>query len=279
MMGKKKKSTKTIVVAVALALCSVVGFVIFGGAFPLVPDKARGAKADTGNSRNGMDRFTAYNYGNNIYIHHFHKKGRTRLKDAHPGNVKAIAVSLDSKTMATAGGSNKIRLWDITPLGNWFFKSPTRIAELTGNTYDIKAMAFSKNGKQLVVVGEDGETVDVWDIDAQKLLAEERGLSAPTDSFLLKVDITPQGEVSDINISGADLVYRKESLSGVERQGMDAPYILRDTISGHKVNTFKKASTTSWSSNGRYLGYAQDSSVLIWKLCSGNVCKNRRTQS
>lgn len=270
---KKKKFRVALAVGLGLVVFTAVVFFVFGGPFPMTPDPTRGCRADTGKARKGMDRFFAYTHKKNVYIKHLHKKGRVRLKDAHKGSVKALAVSLDSKTMATAGGSNVIHLWDLGPLGNWVFRAPEKIAELTGNAYDVKAMAFSKDGKQLVVVGEDGETVDVWDVAGKQLLENQLGLSAPARSFLLTVSFDNQGRVKDVGMEKARLAYSKESLSGVERQGMDAPQILRDTLSGRKINTFEKARTETWSSGGRYRGYADGDQVLIWKLCPNNKCR------
>jgi hypothetical protein len=84
----------------------------------------------------------------------------------HDGGVLAVAFSADCRTMATGGGDEKVRLWDLTtgaPLG-----------VLDGHTGPINRLTFSLDNKTLVSKSLD-RTVILWDVAMKKEIYNLRG--------------------------------------------------------------------------------------------------------
>ena len=75
----------------------------------------------------------------------------------HTGTVNSVVFSPDGRTLATGGGDQSVRLWNITdpvrpnPLG----------APLTGQTDIVHSLAFSPNGR-ILAVGD--RTVRLWNV-------------------------------------------------------------------------------------------------------------------
>jgi WD40 repeat protein/tRNA A-37 threonylcarbamoyl transferase component Bud32 len=77
------------------------------------------------------------------------------LKRSHTGPILAVAFSVDSGTLATAGFDKSIKLWDVA--------SGEERASLEGHTGPVRAIAFSPDGKTLASGGDDG-AVRFWDV-------------------------------------------------------------------------------------------------------------------
>jgi len=91
-----------------------------------------------------------------------HWKSRT----THTDIVYAVAFSLDSKTLASAGQDNLIRFWNV--------ETGDLIRTLVGAAWDgIVSIAWSPDGKYLASGGmgaEDGGAVRIWDVENGKML-------------------------------------------------------------------------------------------------------------
>lgn len=75
--------------------------------------------------------------------------------------IVASTTSPTRKLVATSSTDNIVRIWD------WDSHSPEPFRELNGFRRDIKALAFSADGKYLAA-GSDDEQVKVWDIQSKK---------------------------------------------------------------------------------------------------------------
>ena len=88
-------------------------------------------------------------------------------EDWRPGHsppaALAVALSPDSKTLATSDGDAKVRLWD-TATG-------LQKGEVKGLKIDVAALALSPDGKTLAVAGDDG-TVLLCDLSPKRKQGE-----------------------------------------------------------------------------------------------------------
>ncbi len=81
----------------------------------------------------------------------------------HQLAVQAIAFAPDGRTLATAGGDNTVRFWELPA------RKPRQPAQLepfatvTGHSNSVNAVAFDPTGKMLASAGADG-LVRLWDI-------------------------------------------------------------------------------------------------------------------
>jgi dipeptidyl aminopeptidase/acylaminoacyl peptidase len=81
------------------------------------------------------------------------RMGTTRFR--HGALIQAIAFSPDGRTLASAGGSYPIRLWDKA--------TGRQIREFCGHELHVNAVAFSPNGKTLAS-GSSDKTGRLWDV-------------------------------------------------------------------------------------------------------------------
>ncbi|MGD1715369.1 caspase family protein, partial [Dapis sp. BLCC M172] len=94
------------------------------------------------------------------------RKGLTQLPDHlhtlnHQADVKAVALSSDGKTIATAGSDNTARLWDA--------KTGKELATLLHQDI-VWAVTFSSDGKTIATASSDN-TARLWDAKTGKELA------------------------------------------------------------------------------------------------------------
>lgn len=82
------------------------------------------------------------------------------LQTGHSSHVMSVAVSMDGRTLATAGGGAVIKLWDIA--------SGQLKGNLTGHFNGIYTLAFSPDGA-LLASGSGDQTVRLWDTGTGRL--------------------------------------------------------------------------------------------------------------
>jgi WD40 repeat protein/transcriptional regulator with XRE-family HTH domain len=73
----------------------------------------------------------------------------TRVIKAHKGLVYGIAPSPNGRVAATAGGDRSVRIWNV--------RSGARVGTITGYRDEVRAVTFSRDGKQIASAAHDGE--------------------------------------------------------------------------------------------------------------------------
>jgi WD40 repeat protein len=75
------------------------------------------------------------------------------------GQVYAVALAPDGRTMAIGGDGRTVVLWDLTDRHR-----PRRLGQpLTGHTNAVSAVVFAPDGHTLAAASDD-ETVILWDL-------------------------------------------------------------------------------------------------------------------
>ncbi|RMH72249.1 MAG: hypothetical protein D6680_19705 [Cyanobacteria bacterium J007] len=100
----------------------------------------------------------------------------------HAGSVESVAISPDSRTLASGGGyeDRTIKLWELS--GAELKQS------LAGHRASVRALAFTPDGTRLASGSED-RTLKIWDLATGKILHD---LSHPS-GWIQAIAISPDG--------------------------------------------------------------------------------------
>jgi WD40 repeat protein len=167
------------------------------------------------------------------------RMGSPRLR--HAGAVGPVVFSPDSKTLATGGWDNAIRLWD-TATGK-----QTRL--LLGHRSYLVALAFSPDGKRLASgSAHEPERLRLWDLSTGKQLWAFR----PPTRHVMAVAFAPDGRTVAL-ANDAGLVMLLDAESGKERFRLQQ---VRNTVCG-----------LAFSPDGHSLAVCPDyDPVQVWDL-------------
>ena len=166
--------------------------------------------------------------------------------------VNQVAFSPDGRQFVTGGGSYQepeLWVWDTT--------TGQRLQELEGHADEIKAVAFSADGRK-VVSGDDERVVKVWDVASGKATLSIT-LPEPKTEFsvvdgVTDVDFSPDGK----NIIATDLRTIRSWDSSTGQEGI--------TFAGHR----DQVRSVAFGPDGRTLASgSNDGTVRIWDTRTG----------
>ncbi|MEH1935978.1 MAG: serine/threonine-protein kinase [Nostoc sp.] len=106
----------------------------------------------------------------------------------HESSVLSVAISPDGKTIASSGGDNTIKLWNL--------ETGKQISSLKGHSQQVNVVAISPDGKTLVS-GSDDNTIKIWNLATRKLIRTLAGHSDSVHALAISAD-------SETLVSGSD---------------------------------------------------------------------------
>jgi WD40 repeat protein len=160
--------------------------------------------------------------------------------DAHAGEIDALAVSPDGRTVAAAGTDGKVRLWDVRT------RRVTRVLRETGT---VTALAFSRDGRT-IASGDSGSVIHLFDVRTGRSLNSLTAGNGRVNS----IAFSPNGRL-------------------VASGGDDGNVSLWDLVGGFPLPGLEGASSpvlgVAFSPDGRLLASASDDkTAIIWDVRS-----------
>ena len=212
--------------------------------------------------------YTTFSKGKYVRVRSFSERWTWTAKAE--GDISVLALSTNGRYLATVGRPNILQIWE-----KGFLTCKLRF-ELQGNIKTISAVSFSFDERYLVVLGDDDQKIDIYELERQDIIATEEFKSEQFDAFRLAINIDAREGSGRVEMSRAQFVSIREAVlpgRGIRK--------LRDNVSGEFVKSyndgwkanFEPAKSLSWNPEGRYSAYAEQDKVLIWKLCPSEACK------
>lgn len=166
------------------------------------------------------------------------------MQTGHSGSIKSVAFSVDSRWLASAGGDNIVKIWEVA--------TGREVRTLfTGDVWDV---AFSPDGRFLAS-GSMDNTVKLWEVGTGRLVRMMTGHSR----LVTTVAFSPDGRLLASG-SWDDTVKVWEVDSGC----------LVRTLAGHKDSVHAVAFTP----DGRSLASSSlDKTVKFWEVRTGRLLR------
>jgi WD40 repeat protein len=189
------------------------------------------------------------------------KTGKQLLElETHKGGrAWTVAFTSDGKRAVTGGGdifeansqSGSLQLWDL--------KSGKVIREFKGHTADVRRVAISPDGKQLLSASFDG-TMRLWDLSEGKELKKFDG----PGNFVEAVCFTPDGK-------RALCCYGPRNANAIVEPDASCHPRLWDLTTGNELKKYRghegPVLTLAISGDGQFfISGSADNSMRLWKL-------------
>ena len=171
------------------------------------------------------------------------------VQAGHPKGIYSVEFSPNGRTLATGGGGNTVKTWDVV--------SGRELRTLGWHPSGVEAFSFSHDGKTLAN-DDSGGNVRIWDVVSGELLHALHGESDSLESFFF----SPDDKLLAATSSGSVTLW--------------------EVSSGKELKTFSEVESAPddvysvfFSRNGRILaaGHA-DEMVKIWNLRSGKEVRS-----
>ena len=161
------------------------------------------------------------------------------------GAIYSVAISPDSKIIASGNSEQNIELWDL--------QTSKKLQTLKGNTGRVYDIYFSPDGKRKVSASDDRKVI-IWDLKTGKVLNNLEGHQERVYTAIF----SPDGKA--IASASADRTIR-----------------LWNAETGKSINTFQEKSWVydiSFTPDGKVLtSGSKDGAIRLWNVETGKVIK------
>ena len=166
-----------------------------------------------------------------------------RVLAGHTSVVSAVAVAPDGSWLASGGGDEAVRIWDVT--------AGQELTVLKGRAGPVAAVAIAPDGSWLASSGGEDGTVRIWNVATGRKRAVLKGYSGPVAA----VAIAPDG--SWLASGGEDGTVRIWNVATGRK---------RAVLKGHSgpVAAVAIAPDGSWLASG-----GEDGTVQTWDVAAG----------
>lgn len=182
-----------------------------------------------------------------------------RTFSGHTDGIKSMAISPSGQTLISASWDNTIKVWNLQNAGNYGgIVLPKKTLDngllytLNPHSETVNCVVISPNG-QTLATGSDDFTIELWDLNTQKLISTFTGHQNAVKSMA----ISPDGNL--LASASADSTIKIWHLETAE---------LLHNLTGH--SDWVKSVAISPDSKILVSG-AQDKTIKIWNLQTGEL--------